>query len=326
MDALAGGIRQLFWHSGERRLRAPLRVGVTLLAVALSLAVLGAVASLAGATGPLAAALGETALIAVTIGLVVGIVRLVDRRSVRDIGLRPTRAWLLDLCAGLLLGAVMAGATVLVALGSGLATVEGTLLTREGDLLAGLSLPAGLLVGVALLFLLAALEEIVFRGYLLVNVAEGVRGLADDRTAVRAGVAVTAVLFGIVHGLNPGASPLSVLNVTLFGLLLGASYGLTDRLALPIGIHAAWNLALGPAFGLPVSGLVTGPALIAVEADGPAVLTGGSFGPEGGLLALVGVAAGTAGLVLWLRRSAGSLTVVERIAHPDLLARGRGGR
>ena len=323
MDALAGGIRQLFWHPGERRLRAPLRIGVTLPATILLFVVLGAVAPVVGAAdgaGGIAAVLGEAALIAAAIAAFVGIVRLVDRRPASDIGLQPTRRWLAELGVGGLLGAAMVGATVLVLLGSGLATVEGTAVTREGDLLGGLSVPAGLAVGTVLFFLLAALEELVFRGYLLVNVAEGVRGITDDRTAVRVGMASTAVLFGFVHALNPGASALSILSITLFGLLLGASYALTDRLGLPIGIHVAWNLALGPVFGLPVSGLGTGTALLAVAADGPSVVTGGAFGPEGGLVALAGLAVGAALLGWWGRRSAGGLAVAERIAQPDLLA------
>jgi membrane protease YdiL (CAAX protease family) len=325
MDELRDGIEQLFWHRGEKRLRAPFRIGVTLFAALLVLVALGTTVSvlglLGGPSGPVTAAIGEALLLVAFALLFLVIVRRVDRRRLRDIGLQPTREWLRDLGAGFALGGVMAAAVVLAALLSGLATVEGTLVTREGELFAGLSIGPGLAVGFVLFVLFATLEEVAFRGYLLVNVAEGARGIVDDRTAVLVGLAVTAVLFGLVHALNPGASVLSALNITLFGLLLGAAYVLTDRLAVPIGLHVAWNFALGSVFGTPVSGLTTGAALVAVELGEPAFLTGGGFGPEGGLLAVVALAAGAAGLAAWVRRSTGAIAVVERIAQPDLWTR-----
>jgi len=322
MDALLGGLLQLCWHSGEQRLRAPLRIGATLLLASVSLLVVGTAVSLVGRVGgwssPLGSTLGETVLAAVAVLLLVGIISVVDRRYLRDIGLRPGRQWTVEFGVGLALGGLMAGAVVLVVLLAGAASIEGTLVTREGDLLTDLPLAGGVGLGFVFFLLIATLEEIIFRGYLLVNVAEGVRGLLGDRTAVLAGVAVTAVLFGLAHAFNPAASVVSVLSIGLFGLLLGAGHALTNSLAVPIGLHTAWNFALGPVFGLPVSGLTTGATLLDVVPDGPSVITGGAFGPEGGLVSLWALAVGAALLAVWYRRSTGELAVDERVAQPDL--------
>lgn len=99
------------------------------------------------------------------------------------------------------------------------------------------------------------LEELHFRGYLLVTIAEGIRIGTADRTAVIAGVVGSATLFGVAHLANSGATALSTLNISIFGFVLAGAYVLTDRLAIPIGIHTTWNFTLGSVFGFPASGL-----------------------------------------------------------------------
>jgi hypothetical protein len=90
---------------------------------------------------------------------------------------------------------------------------------------------------------------------------------------------------------------------------------------MAVGIHAAWNFAVGAVYGLPVSGLETSSALLAVEPDGPRVLTGGAFGPEGGVLMLAALAVGAGLVLLWVRRSEGALFLQTHIAEPDLRER-----
>ncbi|HEX7771184.1 MAG TPA: hypothetical protein VF435_02110, partial [Pyrinomonadaceae bacterium] len=71
------------------------------------------------------------------------------------------------------------------------------------------------------------------------------------------------------------------------------AYLRTRSLWFPLGVHWAWNWALGWFFGLPISGakLVSHP-LIEASDTGPFWLTGGSYGIEGGL-------AGTIALLLF---------------------------
>lgn len=152
---------------------------------------------------------------------------------------------------------------------------------------------AAVFVGVALVP--AFTEELLFRGILFRWI--------EEFAGSWAALAVTSALFGLAHILNPGATWFSSFAIAVeAGLLLGAVYMLTRSLWMPIGLHAAWNFAEGPIFGVPVSG---GPAKGAIHASitGPHLLTGGPFGLEGSLIAVVvATAAGLWFLRLAIRR------------------------
>lgn len=113
---------------------------------------------------------------------------------------------------------------------------------------------------------------------------------------------VSAAVFGVSHIFNPGATVVSVLCIALeAGIMLGALYALTGRLWVSIGVHAAWNFTQGYVFGAAVSGGEAGPALAhSVARSGASVLlTGGSFGPEASLPALL-VCTSVGMRTLWL--------------------------
>jgi membrane protease YdiL (CAAX protease family) len=311
MDERADGLGQVFWNPDEKRLRALFRVPV---ALALGLLAGYLVFTVVGVTS---AALGlpSTARTIVLLALVFVAILIVavfiDRRSLRGFGLGGT-GWLADLLAGLVVGFVMVAVAVGVLLLAGAGTIDSTAPTATLGL-------TGLVAGFLFYAGVGAVEEFIIRGYLLVNVAEGVRGVVDtDRTAVVVAVVGTAGLFGFLHAANPGGTTLSLLNITLAGIFFGLVYAVTGRLAFPIGVHITWNFALGPVFGLPVSGLTADASLVAVEPSGSTLLTGGSFGPEGGLVMLAAIAAGVGAFVGWCRLRGGSLAVDERIAVPDL--------
>jgi hypothetical protein len=87
------------------------------------------------------------------------------------------------------------------------------------------------------------------------------------------------------------------------GVLLALAYATTNRLWLPIGLHAGWNFAEGTIFGTSVSGHAATPSLLRGALQGPAALTGGSFGPEASVVAiLVCLAASAAFAVVVIRR------------------------
>ena len=71
----------------------------------------------------------------------------------------------------------------------------------------------------------------------------------------------------------------------LVGIPLAAAYLRTRALWMPIGIHFAWNFLQGFTLGLPVSGIALPDALVTARVHGAVWLTGGDYGPEGGLLA-----------------------------------------
>ena len=115
-----------------------------------------------------------------------------------------------------------------------------------------------------------------------------------------------ATVFAALHLANPGANPLAGATVAVAGLMFCALYALTGRLWLPIGVHATWNLAQGYLFGAAVSGgdLGQSVAVSTARAGAPTWLTGGTFGPEASIVALVLVSATTLVAVMLIRRRA----------------------
>jgi hypothetical protein len=106
-------------------------------------------------------------------------------------------------------------------------------------------------------------------------------------------LALSAVVFGLLHAFNPGAGVISTLAIMLeAGILLAAAYMYTRRLWFVIGLHAAWNFTEGGIFATSVSGgRIEG--VLRVQFSGSAILTGGKFGPEASVVAvLVCLAAG----------------------------------
>ncbi len=122
-------------------------------------------------------------------------------------------------------------------------------------------------------------EELIARGLIF--------RLVEQWLGSWVALAVSAGLFGAAHLANPHASLLAATCIAIeAGVMLGAMYMLTRRLWAAIGLHAAWNFAQGGIYGIPVSGLATA-GLLQEQPSGSALLTGGAFGAEASLPALV---------------------------------------
>ena len=88
------------------------------------------------------------------------------------------------------------------------------------------------------------------------------------------------------HLPNPEATALSSAAIALeAGVMLAAAYMLTRRVWLAIGIHMAWNFTQSGIFGAPTSG-VPSPGFLEGQLHGPALLSGGTFGPEASIVAV----------------------------------------
>ena len=121
-------------------------------------------------------------------------------------------------------------------------------------------------------------EELLFRGAIF--------RIAEEWLGTTAALIISAVLFGAAHGLNSGATPISVAAIALeAGVLLGVAYSASRSLWLPIGMHFGWNFTEGGLFGASVSGGQSH-GLVSVTLEGPVQLTGGSFGPEASIAAV----------------------------------------
>jgi membrane protease YdiL (CAAX protease family) len=131
---------------------------------------------------------------------------------------------------------------------------------------------ARVLIVLGVLITGALAEELMFRGYPFQRLVEGI-GEAGA-------IVVFAILFGVVHLSNPGATVWGLVNTVAIGVLLSIAYLRTQSLWLPWGLHFAWNAALGLVLGLPVSGLRLFNVAVHGTAIGPRWLTGGSYGIE----------------------------------------------
>jgi hypothetical protein len=124
---------------------------------------------------------------------------------------------------------------------------------------------------------LAAAEEALLRGYPL-------QALAEAWGPVIA-LLLTSATFGLLHAGNPDVGWTGVLNTGLAGVFLGALYLRTGSLWWASGAHAGWNWTHGYLLDLPVSGLdIADQPLLEGRTQGPELLSGGGFGPEGSLL------------------------------------------
>ncbi|MFB6224583.1 MAG: lysostaphin resistance A-like protein [Haloarcula sp.] len=319
-------VRRYIINPPERRLRAPWRVTVWLFLAGFGLIVLaglvGLLGSLAELTGPTFVVGRQITVFAVGTAVAVGIGYLLDRRTLGDYGLDFDRQWWRDATFGLALGFGLPALVLLTELAAGMVRVSVGLVTVDsGPLpLTAFGPPVAVLVLGVFFVVQATAEEVIVRGYLLTNAAEGLAGWVGKRRAVIAATVLTGALFGVLHLRNPSASLLSVTNITLYGLLLGACYVLTGRLGIATGFHVAWNYTLA-LFGFPVSGIRTGVSILSTDATGPALVTGGGFGPEGGLIALPLLGVGAAALYWWVRREYGTVELLDGIATPDLRIR-----
>ena len=197
--------------------------------------------------------------------------RLFEDLPARALGWARHRGWLRDLLMGTTLGIV---SLTLAAL---LATALGGF--RFG-VAASVSNVAFLktFFGSAVIFVIAAAaEEMLFRGYPLQTMMRAL--------PFAAAVVPSSVLFAYVHLGNPNVAwGFTFVNTTLAGLWLAVAYLRTRSLWFPLGLHWAWNWAMGALLGLPVSGItsLTRAPLFRATDRGPAWLTGGAYGIEGG--------------------------------------------
>ena len=183
--------------------------------------------------------------------------------------LSDTRHIIRHYALGLLIGFIMMSCTIGIMFFTGQLTFSGFSLNISG-------------IGVFIFNLLmwfpqGASEELMFRGFMLKSF--------EKRFKPAVGIIASSVVFSALHSLNKGYTPLASVNLVLIAVLFALIYYVTGDIWMTSAIHTAWNLSQGNIYGLLVSGNSSANSVVTAiySANASSLITGGSFGPEGGL-------------------------------------------
>jgi CAAX protease family protein len=206
--------------------------------------------------------------------------------DLKDLRWRTRLGWARGFAAGLVLGILPAAVAMLLGVIAGGAAW----LPDEGSLTQYLSR-----LGIILLVLLPAAlaEELIFRSVPLVLLSR-----AFGRPAA---IIIVSLGFALAHVTNPDVTARALGNITLAGILLSLAFYSPGGMWAAFGAHLGWNMTLA-ALGAPVSGLPFEIPFVDYSMGGPAWLTGGTFGPEGGLVSTVAITSAIILAVQWVRR------------------------
>jgi membrane protease YdiL (CAAX protease family) len=209
--------------------------------------------------------------------------RFTERRPFAALGFAWTSRTWPELGWGMLIGGggLLLGVSLLAILGhAAFAPDAGSPVSYARILAAGL-----VLFGIA-----AAAEEALFRGYPFQVLVRAI-GTWPATLIASAG-------FAFSHRFNPAVSSIALANIFLAGVLLSLAYLRTRSLWFATAVHLGWNWTMASALDLPVSGLkIFDTPYYDGELQRPYWLTGGVFGPEGGLIATLAFLAMLAALV-----------------------------
>lgn len=226
----------------------------------------GAIGMGAGAASLLPEHLQALSPLLLALGALLGyyaFVRIVERRPAPELW---SKGWLLEAMAGLAIGVALFSTVIgiLFLLGSYTATVAAS--------------TAGVLPALTAATMAGVTEELLIRAVAF--------RILESWLGSWMALALSAVLFGVMHLPNPEATALSSAAIALEGgVMLAAAFMVTRRVWLAIGIHLAWNFTQSGIFGAPTSG-VPSPGFLEGQLHGPALLSGGAFGPEASIVAV----------------------------------------
>lgn len=224
------------------------------------------------------------------IGVIVSVwlaARYFDKRPLKEYGIDFNKQWAKEFLVGVMIAAITQCIIFLIEWTVGWITITnyGWNVNTEMPFIFGIvSFFLGMLM-------VGFHEELFSRGYQIINLTEGLRyPTIRQRGALAIAVLLTSSLFGVMHLWNPGASAISTFNIMLAGVVLAIPFLLTGSLALSAGLHFSWNFVMAGVLGFPVSGKTIEYKILHIQQGGTELWTGGAFGPEAGLMGLLGMA------------------------------------
>ena len=191
--------------------------------------------------------------------------RKYEKREINEFSSKGIGKYLLS---GTLIGVVLQSLTMLViALNGGFEIVSVNPISN-------------VIIPFTIAFTVAIFEEILIRGIIF--------RIMEEKLGSYISLLISAIIFGALHLVNPHSTLISGLCVGIeAGLLLGAAYIYTRNLWFPIAIHFAWNFMQSGIFGAITSGNEKTSSLLTTKLTGKLFITGGEFGPEGTIQALI---------------------------------------
>ncbi len=217
-------------------------------------------------------------LISLLIATVV-MVKMFEKRPIHSVGLPFHKRMPVELAQGVIVGGAMMSLVFLT-------QYTGGYIELEWRGLASVDI-AGVIGTSLAIFVIAGFgEELFFRGYPFQTLVESIKAPAA--------VIIMSAAFSIAHMMNPNITALGLFNIFLAGVWLSIAYLKTRTLWLPVGLHVSWNFFQGTIFSYPVSGqMFADQSLFISSVSGPALLTGGNFGPEGSVITTLVLILGT---------------------------------
>jgi uncharacterized protein len=195
-------------------------------------------------------------------------VRLIEKRELTELSFSNA---LREFGLGFLVGFGLFASVILILWFLGLYTVNGFEF-----------IPLLLLGALLGAFVSALAQELIFRAVIY--------RITEEWLGTWWAVAISGILFGLIHLSSAGATIFSTIAVALqAGVILAAVYTLTHRIWMALGLHMAWDFANDGIFGVGIAGQ-SGETLrgsFQASLNGPELLNGGKFGIEASIIALV---------------------------------------
>ncbi len=191
--------------------------------------------------------------------------RRYEKREIKEFSSKGIAKYLLS---GTMIGVVLQSLTMLV------------IVLNGGFKIVSINPISNVIIPFTIAFTVAVFEEILIRGIIF--------RIIEEKIGSYISLLISAIIFGALHLLNPNSTLISGLCVGIeAGLLLGAAYIYTRNLWFPIAIHFAWNFMQSGIFGAITSGNEKTSSLLTTKLTGNSFITGGEFGPEGTIQALI---------------------------------------
>lgn len=228
--------------------------------------------------------------------------KYLDKRNFPEYGLIFKKETFAHLIFGIVIGIFSVVFMLLIGKKAGIISVsEFTLMPKSTSLL-----PFAFKM-----LLVAILEETFFRGYLFTNLYDGFKSKKlSKKQVVLVSLVVSSVLFGLAHFNNNNASMLSIVLLTINGMVWCIPFIITKNLGLSIGLHLAWNFTQTQ-LGFTMSGNKALSSFYKIENIGSDLLTGGEYGPEAGILGLIGFAIMLVMSLAYLKLKRGNNGIVD---------------